>query len=136
MQDPTFDRIIFFLRIALGVLFFWFGVLKLFGFNPVYEIVYASFPFLAHGFGNFALGTFEAVIGIVLILNVAQNAAHVALAGHLLGTLSVFVLSPSLMFDPYFPALSLSGEFVFKNIILLLAGFVILRYNQIHRPHA
>lgn len=127
--------VIFWLRIGLGIIFLWFGALKLAGFNPVYEIIYASFPFLAWGFGFFVLGLFETVIGIGLIFNVFPLLVHLALIGHLLGTLSVFVLGPEVMFSPYFPVLTLAGEFVFKNVALLLAGFAVLaHYREHHRP--
>lgn len=118
------------LRIALGLVFLWFGALKIFGYNPVFEIIYASFPFLAGGIGFFILGLFEAVIGLTLLFNVFPVLTHITLIGHLLGTLSVFVLGPEIMFIPHFPILSLAGEFVFKNVVLLMAGFVVLRYNQ------
>jgi uncharacterized membrane protein YkgB len=122
------------LRIALGLVFLWFGVLKILGYNPVFEIIYASFPLLAEGIGFFILGLFETVIGLTLLFNVLPTLTHVALIGHLLGTLSVFVLGPEIMFIPHFPILSLAGEFVFKNVVLLMAGFVVLRYTQEH-PH-
>lgn len=43
--DVLFERSVAFLRIAIGIIFFWFGALKLASYNPVYDIVYASFPF-------------------------------------------------------------------------------------------
>ena len=42
-SEQTFKRSVALLRIAIGIVFFWFGALKLAGFNPVYDIVYASF---------------------------------------------------------------------------------------------
>ena len=133
IESFTLNRAVFGLRMALGAIFLWFGALKIFGYNPVFEIIYASFPFLAEGFGFFLLGVLETIIGVGLIFKLFPVLVHVALIGHLLGTLSVFFLGPSLMFNPYFPVLSLSGEFVFKNVALLMAGFVILKYNEKYR---
>lgn len=126
----TLENSVLGLRISLGLIFLWFGLLKVFGFNPVFEIIYASFPMLADGFGFLILGLFETIIGIGLLFNIFPLLVHIALVGHLLGTLSVFFLGPELMFNPYFPILSLSGEFVFKNVALLTAGFVVLEYNK------
>lgn len=118
------------LRVSLGLIFFWFGALKIAGFNPVFEIVQAGFPFLAHGLGNSFLGAAEAAIGIALLINIFPLAAHSALVLHLIGTLGVFLIAPHLMFNPYFPMLSLNGEFVFKNISLAIAGLVVLSYRN------
>lgn len=118
------------LRISLGLVFFWFGALKIIGYNPVYEIVYASFPFLASGTGNVILGAVETLIGAGLLLNVFTLVTHSALILHLLGTFSVFLLGSDLMFNPYFPVLTLSGEFVFKNAVLVVAGLVVLGHKR------
>ena len=115
------------LRISLGLVFFWFGALKMAGYNPVFEIVNASFPIFATGTGNVILGTVETLIGIGLLINVLPKITHITLVLHLLGTFYVFVSAPSLMFDPSFPILTLGGEFVFKNAVLATAGIVLLK---------
>lgn len=116
------------LRISLGIVFFWFGVLKVAGYNPVYEIIYSSFPFFGEGIGNQILGIIEAVIGLGLLLNIVPTIIHISLLLHLLGTFLVFILAPDLMFDPNFPILTLSGEFVFKNVVLATAGLVVVSH--------
>ena len=131
-SEKTFERSIALLRIALGIIFFWFGALKLAGFNPVYDIVYASFPMLAAGVGNIFLGGLEAVIGFALICNVFPKTTHATLILHLLGTFSVLVTAPQLMFDPYFPMLTLAGEFVVKNLSLAMGGIVVILYHMRH----
>lgn len=128
-SSKTQERLIVVLRISLGLVFLWFGALKVAGFNPVYEIIVASFPFFASGVGFAFLGLLETVIGIGLILNLFPVVTHVALLLHLAGTFSVFVLGPELMFNPYFPILTLEGEFVFKNAVLAMSGFVTLAYH-------
>ncbi len=124
------DTFIVALRWSLGIIFLWFGLLKAFGYNPVADIVEASFPFLAYGLGSTLLGIFEAMIGLGLITNLFPTIVHVILVLHLLGTFSVFFSAPELMFSPYFPVLTLAGEFVFKNITLVVAGLVVMSYNK------
>ncbi len=131
-SEKTFERSVALLRIAIGIIFFWFGALKLSGYNPVYEIVYASFPFLADGAGNLILGGLETLIGIALIFNTFPKTAHITLILHLLGTLSVLVTAPALMFNPHFPILTLSGEFVVKNLSLAMGGIVVILYHMRH----
>ena len=118
------------LRIGLGVIFFWFGALKLAGVSPATDIIYASFPFLAEGVGLLALGLFEVVIGLALVFNILPFVVTIAMILHLIGTLAVFVIAPEAAFFPRFPVLSLVGEFILKNVVLVLAGFVVLKHNQ------
>jgi len=124
--------IIFWLKIALSAVFLWFGALKMAGFNPVYNLVMNSFPFFADGIGLFSLGLVEVLIGAGLLFNFYPKAILVILVAHLLGTFSVFLISPSVLFEPYFPILNLEGEFVFKNIVLLLAGLAVLHHRASH----
>ena len=124
------DKLILALRISLGLVFFWFGILKVFGYNPVYELVYASFPWFAYGTGNLILGLGETLIGIGLLTNVFRKFTHTVLILHLAGTFTVFITGPEVVFDPYFPMLNLAGEFVFKNLVLAFAGLVVLTYSK------
>lgn len=124
------DAFVLALRISLGLIFFWFGVLKIFGYNPVYDIIYASFPIFTTEIGLVVLGVIETAIGAGLLFNIFPLLTHASLVLHLVGTLSVFVLGPEVMFAPFFPILTLAGEFVFKNIALATAGLVILGYNR------
>ena len=131
-SEKVFEHSIALLRIALGIIFFWFGALKLSGFNPVYDIVYASFPILADGIGNLFLGGLETLIGLALICNVLKKTTHAILVVHLLGTFGVFVTAPEIMFSPGFPMLTLAGEFVVKNLSLVMGGIVVILYEIRH----
>lgn len=94
--------------------------------------MYASFPFLAAGAGGLFLGGVETLIGLALICNVFQKTAHVILILHLLGTFCVFITAPEIMFSPHFPLLTLSGEFVVKNLSLIMGGIVVILYEIRH----
>ena len=131
-SEKVFEQSIALLRITLGIIFFWFGALKLSGFNPVYDIVYASFPMLAAGIGNIFLGSFEVLIGLALIANVFAKTTHAILILHLLGTFTVFITAPEIMWDPGFPFLTLAGEFVVKNLTLAMSGIVVILYHMRH----
>lgn len=95
------------LRLALAIIFIWFGVLKIFGFNPVYDLIYHSMaPILATGAGLVVLGVFETVLGLLLLFNRYIHVTHLLLVVHLLGTFSTFIFGWNVVFDPYFPVLS------------------------------
>lgn len=125
------DLLINVLRITIAVIFIWFGGLKILGYNPVFDLVYNSMtPFLATGYGLIGLGVFEVIIGALLLSNRLLLPTHVLLLLHLLGTFSTFIFGWHVVFDPQFPILSLSGEFVIKNMTLVVAGLVVLVYES------
>ncbi len=131
-SEKVFEHSIALSRTAIGVIFFWFGALKLSGFNPVYDIVYASFPILADGIGNLFLGGLETLIGLALICNAFKKTTHAILILHLFGTFGVFITAPEIMFSPHFPLLTLAGEFVVKNLSLVMGGIVVILYELRH----
>ena len=123
------NNLIVALRVSLGLIFLWFGALKVFGLSPVAEIVGTVSPYLAEGIGLITLGLVEVLVGLGLMFNWLPKTSQVALVLHLLGTFLVFIMGPEMMFDPHFPALTFAGEFVFKNIVLVISGLVVLCYK-------
>ena len=118
------------LRFGLALIFVWFGVLKIFGFNPVFDLVHSVTPFLSSGKGLILLGVFETLIGIGLAVNKLRALTHVLLILHLSGTFITFITGIEVVFQPYFPVLSLGGEFVLKNLILAISGLVVLLHGS------
>ncbi len=124
------DALMVALRLGLALIFIWFGALKVFGFNPVFDLIYYSMvPAFAHGVGLLWLGVAELCIGVMLVINRALIFTHLVLLGHLIGTFSTFLFGWHVIFDPYFPVLSLSGEFVVKNMVLAISGLVVLVFE-------
>lgn len=128
------DVLVTCLRLVLSLIFIWFGLLKIFGYNPVFDLVHNSMvPFLAVGNGLIILGVAELVIGLMLLTNKALFLTHVILVLHLIGTFSTFVFGWDIVFKPHFPILSLDGEFVIKNLTLVIAGLVVLVHESRRR---
>lgn len=72
------DRLVTVMRVMLAIIFIWFGILKMMGYNPVHDLVYNSImPALAAGTGLFILGAVEALIGVMLLLNRALVLTHI-----------------------------------------------------------
>jgi putative oxidoreductase len=115
------------LRISLGVVFVWFGALKVFGDSPVAELVSATVPWADRGFLVPALGWVEIVLGAALLVGRPVRLALIAVAAHLAGTFLVFVQAPSLVLTDGNPLLlNGNGEFVLKNLVLVCAALVLL----------
>jgi uncharacterized membrane protein YkgB len=125
------DILVTILRLVIALIFVWFGALKILGYNPVFDLVFHSMaPFLASGSGLITLGIAEVFIGLMLLTNRALFLTHIILVLHLLGTFSTFIFGWNVVFDPYFPILSLDGEFVIKNMTLVIAGLVVLVHES------
>ena len=122
------------LRIVIAIVFVWFGALKILGYNPVFDLIHNSMaPFLAGGNGLIILGIVEIFIGLMLLTNRVLLFTHILLVLHLLGTFSTFIYGWDVIFDPHFPILSLAGEFVIKNMIIVMAGLVVLVHESKRR---
>jgi uncharacterized membrane protein YkgB len=113
-------------RIALAAIFLWFGALKLTGRSAVDFIIQESYPILAQYPYFQILGIFEVAIGVGLLSGRYAPWIALLLVTHLSGTLAIFFINPALVFDPYFPFLTLAGEFILKNVALIAGGLAIL----------
>lgn len=116
----------FMLRLSLAAVFFWFGILKVANVSPAVDLLKHSFTFLATTPYIQCLGVAEMFIGIGLVSNRLSKQATVLMVLHLVGTLSVAIIAPSLIFAPSFPVLTMDGEFLVKNLVLIMAGLVII----------
>ena len=125
------DVLIRVLRISIAIIFVWFGLLKISGHNPVFDLVqYSLMPLFAAGTGLMVLGVVEVVIGILIVTNRFLLFTYTVMLLHLAGTFSTFIFGWHVVFSPYFPILSLGGEFVVKNVVLIIAGLVILVHEE------
>jgi len=119
------------LRILLGLLFIWFGALKVAGVSPVKALVAATLPWADPNVIVPVLGGVEVLLGLGLLSGIALRLVLPALALHLTGTFLTFVMLPAQMFQSSDPLLlTESGEFVTKNLVLLSATLVLFAYTS------
>jgi uncharacterized membrane protein YphA (DoxX/SURF4 family) len=114
------------LRLALALVFVWFGALKLTGASPVEGLIGATLPFVDPDVAVPALGVVEVVIGLVLAAGLLPRVTLLVLAGHLAGTFLTFVTASELMFGANVFELTADGEFVVKNLVLITAALVLI----------
>ncbi len=110
------------LRLALGIVFVWFGALKVTGVSPVEELVDQTVWWLPSGTAMIVLGVVEVAIGIGLMFRLVPRLVLLAFTLQLLGTFITFFVVPALMFEGNPLRLTVLGEFVVKNLVLLAAG--------------
>lgn len=118
------------LRIALGVVFVWFGALKVAGVTPVGDLVAGAVPWFDPAWFVPALGAFEVVLGLLLMSGRLVGWTCAAMIAHLCGTFLVYVTQPDVAFQGGNPLLmTTEGEFVAKNIVLITAGLVVAAWS-------
>jgi putative oxidoreductase len=118
------------LRVALGLVFIWFGALKAFGVSPVATLIQETYSFLPiHPF-LLILGGWEMIVGIGIILRRALRCVLILLSIHLAGTFVALWFNPPHFFVQGFPLfLTADGEFVMKNLVLMASALVIAGYE-------
>ena len=114
------------LRVALAIVFIWFGVLKVIDRSPVEDVVKQTVFFLPGDPVFFALGALEIAIGVGLLVPVAPRLTLLLFLGQMCGTFLTLVVLPARSFQGGNPLLlDVLGEFVVKNLVLVAAGLVI-----------
>ena len=119
------------LRISLGIVFFWFGVLKFFpGLSPAQDLATRTIDLLTFGLVPPqitipVLALWECVIGLGLMFNLFMRVTLLLLWVQMLGTITPLVLFPNEAFVriPYAP--TLEGQYIIKNLVLISASIVI-----------
>ena len=114
------------LRISLGIIFVWFGLLKVIGKSPVMELVAKTVYWVPpHLFVPF-LGFWEMVVGAGLLFGMALRFTLFLFWLQMAGTFLVLIFRPDIAFQAGNPLLlTTEGEFVIKNLILIAAGLVV-----------
>jgi uncharacterized membrane protein YkgB len=125
------------IRLSLGMVFVWFGLLKVMGVSPVFDLASHIVYWLPSELFVPLLGIWEMAIGMGLLLGKALRVILSLLFLQLAGTFLVLIILPEAAFqggNPLF--LTTEGEFVIKNIVLIAAGLAVggtVRYTSKER---
>ncbi len=112
-----------FLSIAMGVVVLWIGSLKFADPAPVVGLLQASLSFLAFPAFVYLLGAVEVAVALWLFSGRALRGAGLMLVGLFAGTLTIFVIAPAVSYGTAgFPFLTLPGEFLLKDLVLMAVG--------------
>jgi uncharacterized membrane protein YphA (DoxX/SURF4 family) len=119
------------LRLSLGGVFLWFGLLKFFpDLSPAEVLVQRTLDTLTWGYlsPHLALpllALWETAIGLGLLLGVYRFITLALLFLHMGGTLTPLVLFPHDVFAhiPYAP--TLEAQYILKNLVFISVGCVI-----------
>lgn len=113
------------LCISLAIVYIWFGILKPLGLSPASDLVARTVTVFAPDFFVPFLGWWEVAIGVGLLFRRTLGIALGLMALQMLGTLTPFVVLPDVCFSQFPFVLSLEGQYIVKNVVLISAGIVI-----------
>jgi uncharacterized membrane protein YkgB len=113
------------LRLSLGVIFVWFGLLKTVGMSPASELVTRTVYWFPPEVFIPILGWWEFLIGLCLIVRPWVRTALFLLFLQMPGTGLPLVLLPDRCFTSVPFGLTLEGQYIIKNLVLISAGIVV-----------
>jgi uncharacterized membrane protein YphA (DoxX/SURF4 family) len=119
------------LRVSLGVVFVWFGVLKFFpSLSPAEDLAARTIETLTLGIvppslSLPVLAAWEVAIGLGLITGRFMRATLLLLAVQMLGTITPMFLFPAETWTVFPIAPTLEGQYIIKNLVLVSAAIVI-----------
>jgi len=125
------DHGVFLLRIALGVVFLWFGALKLIpGLSPAEDLAGRTIETLTLGIIPAAvalpvLALWEVAIGLGLLAGRWMRVTLLLLFVQMAGTVTPLFLFPAETFSQFPLVPTLEGQYIIKNIVLVAAAIVL-----------
>lgn len=116
------------LRMALGLVYLWYGSLKIAGVSPAATLVRDMVSVIGSPSWIVpVMGVIEVLIGLWLLSGQYMRYLLPVFVAHMLATLGVLVLLPGQAYQHHNPLeLTMTGEFVTKNLVLLAAGIAVI----------
>ena len=114
------------MRIGLGVVFFWFGALKLVpGLSPAEDLVRHTIYFVDPDVFLPVLAIWEMLIGLGLISGKFMRLTLLLLFLQMPGTALPLLILPEVCWTAFPIGLTLEGQYIIKNLVLIGAGLVL-----------
>lgn len=118
------------LRMSLGIIYFWFGILKFFpGLSPAELLAGQTISQLSFGYIDSAvslpiLATWECALGVGLMMSRGMRVILILLFLQMLGTFLPLVFFPDQTWIKLFVP-TLEGQYIIKNILIVSSGIVL-----------
>lgn len=142
IDNPKFDKLdriisgfmqklgIYALRLSLGIIFFWFGLLKVVGLSPAADLVKATvewMPLFGPGFWLVVIGFWEMAIGVTFLIKKTIRIAILLLFLQMSGTFMPLFILPEITFQTGYLSFAptLEGQYIIKNLLIISAALVI-----------
>ena len=121
------------LRFTLGTVLLWIGALHIADPTPVRQLLMGSLSGLAFNGFVYALGAFEVAAAALLFTGLWARYVGLLLLVLFGGTLTIFIVAPAITYGSAgFPHLSLTGQFLLKDLVLAAASLALISANATH----
>jgi len=118
-------------RVALALIFIWFGAIKVIFLSPANELVSAllskTMPFIPFTQFIIILGIFEVIIGILFLIPKMARVAVIILLLHMGMTVLPLVLLPDITWSGLLIP-TLEGQYIIKNVALIALGLGVVAH--------
>lgn len=117
---------VLFLRYSIGLIFIWFGLLKPLEMSPAQELVTNTVYWFDDkiAFVKF-LGWWEVAIGLTMCFKSLIRISIFLLFIQMPGTFLPLILLPEVCFTDFPFGLTLEGQYIFKNLLIISSALVI-----------
>lgn len=124
-------------RVALFVVFFWFGFLKIMGISPAEAIVTELHQKTIASLISIEmflplLGIIECLVGILWLIPKTTKLAFTLFLLQMITTFLPLILMPNETWKTTM-ALSLSGQYIIKNVVLVASAYTVFRVHLAHK---
>lgn len=129
------------LRICIGILFLWFGGLKFFpGLSPAEGLASTTIEILTfHLLPDWmimpGLATMEFALGLILVFSKEFKLTFWLLLFHMCCTILPLFILTDVTFKSFPFQLTIEGQYIVKNIVIMSAAFVLLFQSKNNRIH-
>jgi uncharacterized membrane protein YkgB len=113
------------LRLALAIIFIWFGGLKVVGSSPANDLVKRTIYWLQPEFFLPILGWWEVLIGVCLLFRPLIRPGLLLLALQLPGTFLPLLVLPDVCFQKFPFHLTMEGQYIIKNLLIIGAALLV-----------
>ncbi len=114
------------LRIGLGIIFLWFGALKLFpSLSPAEDLVRQTIFFIDPDLFLPVLAVWEMAIGLGLLVGRYMRLTLLLLFLQMPGTMLPLLILPHEVWTSFPFGLTMEGQYIIKNLVLVTAAIVL-----------
>lgn len=111
-----------FARVALFIVFFWFGILKILGTSPanpmVADLLHVTMPFMSWETFIVIFSLYEMLIGIAFIIPKFERVAIALLIPHMIMTSLPLFFLPDMVWQGFMTP-TLEGQYIVKNLVII-----------------
>ncbi len=116
-------------RVALAIIFIWFGAMKVIAMSPANPLVQAllqkMLPFVSFETFIISFGLFEVLIGMLFIIPRWGRIAILLLALHMITTILPLFLLPEIAWQGFLLP-TMEGQYIIKNIAIVALGMGVI----------